>query len=147
MDKGKVLVLDTQNGNPDSCLIDCGGSEGDPHFGFDFHSGEWPDAVLEGVTIILHNAEGGYANQFVTDRNGQYQTSLLVDDNYYLSTQREPVPLARELWAGDNIFGGQDEKEETPPSTPSRRAMPSILGRGGSDATAARPDPFQFGVG
>jgi hypothetical protein len=47
---GKAVVLRSENG-PESCIIDCQGSEEEPHRGFYFHSGEGEDSVLEGFTI------------------------------------------------------------------------------------------------
>jgi len=47
---GKAIILRSLNG-PDNCIMDCEGSEADPHRGFYFHSGEGEDSVLEGFTI------------------------------------------------------------------------------------------------
>jgi predicted outer membrane repeat protein len=48
---GKSITVRSQGGSAQACVIDCGGSEGDPHRGFRFISGEGPASVLEGVTI------------------------------------------------------------------------------------------------
>jgi hypothetical protein len=48
---GKALTVRSHSGNAERCIIDCEGSESDPHTGFHFLSGEGPTAVLEGVTI------------------------------------------------------------------------------------------------
>jgi hypothetical protein len=48
---GKVIVVCSQSGNADSCIIDCEGSSGTPHRGFWFHSGEDTAAVLANVTV------------------------------------------------------------------------------------------------
>jgi len=48
--KGKSITLRSENG-PESCIIDCNGTENDPHRGFHFHSGEDTNSVLEGFTI------------------------------------------------------------------------------------------------
>jgi hypothetical protein len=48
---GKAITVRSASG-PDNCTIDCEGSEIEPHIGFYFTSGEDPDSVLEGVTII-----------------------------------------------------------------------------------------------
>jgi hypothetical protein len=47
---GKAITLRSENG-PVNCIIDCQGSEADPHRGFTFHSGEGPNSVLAGLTI------------------------------------------------------------------------------------------------
>lgn len=54
---GKSVTVTSEAGQAIYCIIDCEGSDADPHRGFLFVSGEGPDAVLEAVTIT-----GGYAN-------------------------------------------------------------------------------------
>jgi hypothetical protein len=49
--KGKVITVKSENGQ-DTCIIDCQGSEEDPHRGFYFHSGEGTSSVVQGFTII-----------------------------------------------------------------------------------------------
>jgi hypothetical protein len=53
---GKSLTLRSQSGNPQACVIDCQGSEADPHRGFDFRSHQEPEAIIQGITIT-----NGYA--------------------------------------------------------------------------------------
>ncbi len=48
---GKAITIRSQSGNPNDCIIDCGGSAVDPHRGFHFHFGEQSGSVLGGVTI------------------------------------------------------------------------------------------------
>ena len=55
--KGKAITVRSENGAA-NCIIDCQGSESEPHRGFYFHSGEGPNSVLRGFTVT-----GG----FVTD--------------------------------------------------------------------------------
>ena len=52
---GKALLVTSQSGDAQLCIIDCEGSAADPHRGFIFLSGETADARLERVTI-----RGGY---------------------------------------------------------------------------------------
>ncbi len=47
---GKSITLRSENG-PDVCVIDCQGSSGEPHFGFNFRTGESRGAVVCGFTI------------------------------------------------------------------------------------------------
>ena len=47
---GKNIVLKSENG-PDVTIIDCQGTESEPHRGFYFHSGEDSTAVVDGFTI------------------------------------------------------------------------------------------------
>ncbi len=47
---GKSITVQSQNG-PENCIIDCNGTEQQPHRGFKFASGEGPSSVLAGITI------------------------------------------------------------------------------------------------
>ncbi|MCH7527484.1 MAG: right-handed parallel beta-helix repeat-containing protein, partial [Planctomycetes bacterium] len=47
---GKLITVHSENG-PDNCIIDCEGTEEDPHRGFYFHNDETAAAVVEGFTI------------------------------------------------------------------------------------------------
>jgi predicted outer membrane repeat protein len=58
---GKRIILRSQSGDPDSCIIDCQGSSARPHRGFVFHSSEQPWCVLQGVTITNGHADNGGA--------------------------------------------------------------------------------------
>jgi hypothetical protein len=57
---GKVIIVRSADG-PGTTLIDCQGSELEPHRGFRFHSGETGAAVLQGFTILNGNAPGDVA--------------------------------------------------------------------------------------
>jgi hypothetical protein len=47
---GKAITVRSENG-ASNCIIDCQGSEAEPHRGFIFQSDEGPDSILQGVTI------------------------------------------------------------------------------------------------
>lgn len=53
---GKAITIRSQNGDPETTIIDCEGSADDPHRGFSFSAGEGPQSVLERLTV-----RGGYA--------------------------------------------------------------------------------------
>lgn len=53
---GKAITVRSQSRAPESCVIDCGGSETDPHRGFRFRHGEQAGSVLSGVSV-----RGGWA--------------------------------------------------------------------------------------
>ena len=58
---GKAITVRSEDG-PDGCIINCEGDPNDPHRGFNFHSSETPDAVLDGFTITggyVTGSEGG----------------------------------------------------------------------------------------
>jgi len=63
---GKAITVKSENG-ADYCIINCQGTEADPHRGFKFHSGEGNGSVLQGFTI-----RNGYADgpDFWEDRHG-----------------------------------------------------------------------------
>jgi len=48
--KGKAITVKSENG-PENCIIDCNGTEQQPHRGFNFTSGEGPSSIIEGMTI------------------------------------------------------------------------------------------------
>ena len=57
--RGKAITLRSEDPNdPDLVTIDCGGTAGELHRGFEFHSYETPSSVLDGLTVI-----GGYHEQ------------------------------------------------------------------------------------
>jgi hypothetical protein len=59
--QGKSIVLASRSHNPDSCIIDCQGTESEPHRGFLFQSGETSEAVVDGITIMGGFADAGAA--------------------------------------------------------------------------------------
>jgi len=63
----KAIIVRSENG-PESCIIDCNGTQAEPHRGFYFHYGEGPYSKLDGFTIT-----NGYASYgggiFFTNRS------------------------------------------------------------------------------
>ena len=49
--QGKAITVKGETGDPCDVIIDCNGSNDEPHRGFKFHSGEDANSVLEGLTI------------------------------------------------------------------------------------------------
>jgi len=47
---GKAITVKSESG-PENCIIDCNGTEIDPHRGFYFHNGEDANSILDGFTI------------------------------------------------------------------------------------------------
>lgn len=58
---GKSITLRSLSGDPDGCVIDCGGSPAEPHRGFFFASGEPASARVENIGIRNGWAEMGGA--------------------------------------------------------------------------------------
>jgi hypothetical protein len=48
---GKGITVRSQTGDPGTCIIDCEGSEAEPHRGFVFQSGEGSESALVEVTV------------------------------------------------------------------------------------------------
>jgi hypothetical protein len=48
--RGRPLMARSENG-PENCIIDCNGTDVEPHRGFHFHSGEDSNSVLSGFTV------------------------------------------------------------------------------------------------
>ncbi len=55
---GKAITIRSESDNPENCILDCGGSAGDPHRGVRFVSNETRESVLRGVTIRNGWAQG-----------------------------------------------------------------------------------------
>jgi len=47
---GKAITVKSENG-PDNCIIDCNGTEAEPHRGFHFHDDERVNSILSGITV------------------------------------------------------------------------------------------------
>ncbi len=62
--RGKSITLRSASG-PDSCVINCQGTEDDRHRGFWFHSGESEAAVLDGFTVRNGVVGGNVCSSFV----------------------------------------------------------------------------------
>ncbi len=61
---GKGITVRSENG-PENCIINCQGTEIEPHRGFYFHSGEDGNSVADGFTIT-----GGYAGPSSDEHHG-----------------------------------------------------------------------------
>ena len=63
--KGKSITVRSING-PYSTIIDCQGTQQDPHRGFTFHSGEYSSSIVSGLSVI---------NGYGPDDYGYYESS------------------------------------------------------------------------
>ena len=63
--KGKSITVRSING-PYSTIIDCQGTQQDPHRGFTFHSGEYSSSIVSGLSVI---------NGYGPDEYGYYESS------------------------------------------------------------------------
>jgi len=67
---GKAITVKSGNG-PENCIIDCQGTETEPHRGFNFSYNQDANAVIDGFTITNACAEGGAG---IDCRNNQNST-------------------------------------------------------------------------
>ncbi len=76
--KGKAITVKSKDGY-ETCIINCEGSENEPHRGFLFHSGEDTNSVLQGFTITNGcEIEGG---GIFCHTAGPLITDCLITDN------------------------------------------------------------------
>ncbi|MBU0640405.1 MAG: right-handed parallel beta-helix repeat-containing protein [Planctomycetes bacterium] len=57
--EGKAITVRSDSGDPTTCIIDCEGSDYDRHRGFNFHTGEEPNSVVDGIAITNGYADAG----------------------------------------------------------------------------------------
>lgn len=88
--RGKAIVIRSQGGDPDRCIIDCGGSDSDPHTAFAFASRETRGSVLRGVTIVNGRIGPGVALAInVRDASPQILGNVFVNNGIaYSGTHR-----------------------------------------------------------
>ncbi|MBE0537577.1 MAG: right-handed parallel beta-helix repeat-containing protein, partial [Phycisphaerae bacterium] len=68
--RGKNIIVRSENG-PESCIIDCQGSQEEPHRAFYLHTGETRDSVIEGLTIINgHGREEALPLHYASRKGG-----------------------------------------------------------------------------
>ena len=76
---GKAITLRSENG-PQNCIIDCNGTNTEPHRGFHFHNGEDANSVLDGFTIT-----NGLANDLIVPFGGAIHgngTKATIQNNH-----------------------------------------------------------------
>ncbi|MBU1699517.1 MAG: hypothetical protein KJ970_13575 [Candidatus Eisenbacteria bacterium] len=75
---GKMITVRSQGGNPEACIIDCGGN---PHRGFNFHSGEGSGSVLKGVKVRNGFAATGEGGGIYCDGASPTIDNCILEDN------------------------------------------------------------------
>ncbi len=76
---GKDVIVMSLNGTPETCIIDCEGSMGDPHRGFLFYSQETAVAMVSGITIVNGYAENGAAVSCVEDSDPTFLNCVFLN--------------------------------------------------------------------
>ncbi len=92
---GKAVTLRSAGGDPEACVIDCDGSEVDPHRGFILQSDEGPGSVIQGITIAH-----GWADN--------YGGGGILCEGYASPTVTNCVFLDNESAIGGAMYGGVD---------------------------------------
>ena len=81
--KGKAIAVRSENG-PQNCVIDCQGTDTEPHRGFYFHSAEDANSILDGFTIT---------NGYLPDDSGGgiacYGSSPTIEDCIFSGNRAE----------------------------------------------------------
>jgi hypothetical protein len=71
--KGKAFTVRSENG-PEDCIIDCNGTEAEPHRAFKFHSGEESNSVVSGLRIV-----NGYGQRDMGTRQYSAGGAIFMD--------------------------------------------------------------------
>jgi len=80
---GKGITIRSMSGDPMTCVIDCQGSESDPHRGFRLDSGETSATVLQGITIKNGHVEapGGLGGAILCKESSPRVIDCVFEDN------------------------------------------------------------------
>ncbi|MFZ0033806.1 MAG: right-handed parallel beta-helix repeat-containing protein [Sedimentisphaerales bacterium] len=76
---GKAITVRSETG-PENCIINCNGTEAEPHRGFYFHNNEDANSILEGFTII-----GGYGGGILCRQSSPTISKCRIINNYAAS--------------------------------------------------------------
>jgi hypothetical protein len=95
-----VGIRKSEGGDPDRCIIDCGGSDSDPHTAFAFTSRETRSSVLRGVTIVNGRIGFGMALAIdVRDASPQILHNVFVNNGIdYSGTHRAEARVEGNLF-------------------------------------------------
>ncbi len=107
--KGKAIIVKSEEG-PQTCIIDCQGSEDEQHRGFYFHSGEDANSIVEGFTITkgyTSSSGGGIycnaSNPRIENCNIRANTTRLYGGAIYaVENYRQPSPEIINCRISDN---------------------------------------------
>ncbi len=108
--RGKAITLISENG-PEVTIIDCQGTEEDPHRGFCFDSGEGPNSVIDGFTITngFRSYGGGIFCEFSSPTITNCTISSNSADRGGGISYRDSSPMINNCTISDNsvyYYGG-----------------------------------------
>lgn len=80
---GKAITIRSLSDDANTCILDCQGSEGDPHRGFRFHSGETSASMLLAVTVRggWQCDSGGRGGAVLCEGSSPRLIRCVLDDN------------------------------------------------------------------
>ena len=121
---GKAVTIRGQTGDPADVIIDCQGSEGDPHRGFIFSTGEGPGSVIQDLTVT---------NAYSTGHGGAiycHTTSPTIDGCVFDRNTSE----GSERYGGAIYCTGESSPTITGCTFTGNKASEFSTGRGGAIA-------------
>jgi predicted outer membrane repeat protein len=80
---GKAITVSSQSGDPDACIIDCEGTDAEPHRGFYFHTNEGQSSILSGVTVTNGNEHSG-GGVLCSSSSPRIQLCRIVENTAFL---------------------------------------------------------------
>jgi subtilisin family serine protease len=77
---GRAITVRSENG-PENCIIDCNGTQDEPHRGFYIHSAEDNNSVIDGFTITNGYAPKGYGGGIYCRESSPTVTNCILSEN------------------------------------------------------------------
>ncbi len=135
--RGKAITVRSRYG-PAYCIIDCGGTESEPHRGFRFHSGETNNSVVQGFTIKNGYAYFGGAIECTFGSSPTIRDCIIYNnyaDNYGGGIEcYEASPLIKNCLIYNNeagYYGGAIDCEDASPTIVNCTLSDNRAGDGG----------------
>ena len=104
---GKAIAVQSESG-PKNCIIDCNGTESEPHRGFYFHSGEGTTSILSGFTITNGYDDSWDGSAIKLQNSSPLISKCIIRDNADGHggpiTCQNSSPLISECIICDNIY-------------------------------------------
>jgi len=99
--RGKGVTVRSKDG-PRTCIIDCQGSESEPHRGFHFHCNEDANSILEGVSIV--NGYADWGGGIVCKKASPTIVGCIVSRNRAIDSGGGLLISVSNVWIGNCII-------------------------------------------